>query len=263
MNRSIFLIFILFISCTSLETFTSLTEGTEIKNDYRFYDTASKIRYQITNDDKNLFIRLNTVEKATIMKMLRSGFNFYFDVNGKKQKSVYFQYPIAHNTQLSVPHEKQDLPKAQRPDMDIKSMIVQASKMGIWVSNGKTEQISVLSKEAEISVNIEALNNTEITYELTIPLDKISANGITSLTNLSIGIVSGKLSMPSFGKGRGVDSQEEDGSVGMQGGRDHGGMPGGGRQHDGMQGEGRPDGNDVSAMTTPVEFWFKLNFTKR
>ena len=260
MRRLIFFSLIFFCGCSSLELFTSLPEKAETKNDYRFYNANSKIRYQITNDEKNLIIRLNTVEIPTIMKMLRAGLTFYFDVNGKKQTKVYFQYPLAHNGQKSVAPERQEFPKGQRPEMDIKGMLVKASKIGVFVSNDKTEEISVLSPNAEIRVNIEALNSSEITYELSIPFTKISANGISALSNLSIGIVSGKLEIPEKTGGRHGGMQEGGSPGGMQGGAP---PNGGGRRQGGMQGAGRPDdGADMISMSTAIEFWFKVDLAK-
>ena len=152
MRHLIFFSLVFFCSCSSLELFTSLPENSVTKTDYRFYNANSKIRYQITNDEKNLIIRLNTVEIPTIMKMLKAGLTFYLDVNGKKQTKVYFQYPLVHNGQMSVSPERPEFQKGQRPEMDIKGMVVKASKMGVFVSKDNIEEISVLSPNAEIRV---------------------------------------------------------------------------------------------------------------
>ncbi|NVN95640.1 MAG: hypothetical protein HXX18_10205 [Bacteroidetes bacterium] len=259
MRRLIFFSLIFFCGCSSLELFTSLPENAVTKNDYRFYDANSKIRYQITNEEKNLIIRLNTVEIPTIMKILRSGLTFYFDVNGKKQTKVYFQYPIAHNGQMSVAPERPEFLKGQRPEMDIKGMLVKASKIGVFVSNDKTEEISVLSPNSEIRVNVEALNNSEITYELSIPFTKISANGTPALSNLSIGIVSEKLEMHTKTGSKHEGMQEGGSPGGMQGGT----PPNGRGRQGGMQDSDRPDDEpNMASMSTSVEFWFKVDLAK-
>ncbi|MFZ4414805.1 MAG: hypothetical protein ACOYOV_17095, partial [Bacteroidales bacterium] len=213
-----------------------------------------------------LKIRLNTNEVSTIMKMLRTGFKFYFDVNGKKDLKVYFQYPQARNIQSANFPEQHTAFNGKPREFDLKSSLVQAGKMGIFVRQDKTEQISVFSSDAEIKVKIETINNSEISYELTIPLNKISANGIASLTNLSIGIVSGKMDMHPKGEPNSSDSMDGESPNGMQGGGNPEGMQGSGRSggmhQGGMQGGGRREGMEKLAMNAAIEFWFKVELTK-
>ncbi|MEI6696090.1 MAG: hypothetical protein WCO13_08485 [Bacteroidota bacterium] len=266
MNRFLFFLLILLSSCTTIESLSSISESTETKSDYRFYNAENKIRYQITNDNTYLKIRLNTIDASTIMKILRTGFNFYFDVNGKKDLKVYFQYPQARNFQSANFPEQHTAFNGKPREFDLKSSLVQAGKMGVFVKQDKTEQISVFSSDAEIKVKIETINNSEITYELTIPFSKISSNGIASLANLSIGIVSGKMDMHPKGEPKSSDSMDGETSSGMQGGGNPDGMQGNGRSggmhQGGMQGGGRREGIYNSAMNAAIEFWFKVELTK-
>ncbi len=187
-------------------------------------------------------------------------------MNGKKDLKVYFQYPQVRNIQSAAFSEQHTTFNGKHGAFDIKTSIVQAGKMGVFVKQDKNEQISVFSSEAEIKVKIEALNNTEITYELKIPLAKISANGIASLANLSIGIVSGKLEMHPKGDAKSPESMDSEASNGMQGGGNPDGMLGNGRSggmhQGGLQGGSRREGIENSAMNSAIEFWFKVELIK-
>ena len=276
MNRLILFAIILLSSCTSLNKVESTREKNTQTNEYNYSDPESQIRYQITNDAKNLHIKLNTADAMTIMKVLRTGLKICFDVNGKKNQKVYFKYPLAQNRQYSDLNrstsgnqERSTTGYGEQRRFDLNKMIAQIPKEGEFDRNGEKERILIMSADSDIKAYIKAINNDEIIYDVFIPLNRISKEGIATLSKLSIGIVTEKMATTSMGGGRSGSMGGGGRSGGMGGGRSggmggggRGGMGGGGRSGGGMSGEGGSGGMDRSAMAKPIDIWFKLDLLK-
>ena len=234
-------------SCASLNTVSSVEETSDNTTSFKYSDSDSNVLYSVSNDNENLYVRLNTSETASIAKMLKTGITVYFDVDGKKGKNVSVLYPLAQDQQMSLsqtPGSGNSTPK-----IELNKLIPQLSDVITYNNNGVTEHFSAIAADSDIKVSIKALNNSEITYQLTIPFNKIIINGLSSLSNLSIGIVSGRFYPPSAdGNGRPGSGQ------GMSGG----GMGGGQGKGRGAGSGGSGQGN-MSAMTRPIKFWFKVD----
>lgn len=270
MNRLSFLTFILLCGCVSLNKVESTRETNSNSNEYTYSDTDSKIRYNVTNDKKDLHIKLNTSEFITIMKIMRTGLIINFDLNGKKSEKTYFQYPLPQTNRFAG----RDMIKQENgmgTRFDLNKLFAQISDEAIFNRNGEVEQLNVLATNSEVKVYMKAINNEEMTYDLYIPLNKISKDGIASLSKLSIGITTGKVDNASSsgnGRGEGMSGGGRGGRGGMSGGMGgggrggRGGMGGGGGRSGGMGDGERSGGSDRSSMTKPIEFWFKLDLVK-
>jgi hypothetical protein len=202
------------------------------------------------------------------MKIMRTGLIINFDLNGKKSEKTYFQYPLPQTNRFAG----RDMIKQENgmgTRFDLNKLFAQISDEAIFNRNGDVEQLNVLATNSEVKVYMKAINNEEMTYDLYIPLNKISKDGIASLSKLSVGITTGKVDNPSSGGGRGEGMSGgggRGGRGGMSGGGGgrggRGGMSGGsGRSGDMGRGE-RSGGFDRSSMTKPIEFWFKLDLVK-
>jgi len=226
MKRLFFFAVIFLSACTSMNKVESTHEKDLIKNEYTYSDPDSQIRYDITNDSKNIHIRLNTADFATISKILRTGLKICFDVNGKKSSKVYFEYPLAQERQ---PQRQGQGEGRTRPEggniamgFNLGKMIDQISNEGEFDRNGTKERVLVLSNDSDIKASIRDLSSSEIIYDLVMPISRISKDGIAALSKLSVGIVSGKTE-----NGGGASGAGRSGGMGGGGGR--GGMGGGGR----------------------------------
>jgi len=272
MNR-LFIFAVIFLSaCTSMNKVESTHEKNLVKNEYTYSDPDSQIRYDITNDSKNIHIRLNTADFATISKILRTGLKICFDVNGKKSSKVYFEYPLAQERQ---PQRQGQGEGRTRPEggnyamgFNLGKMIDQISNEGEFDRNGTKERVLVLSNDSDIKASIRDLSNSEIIYDLVMPISRISKDGIAALSKLSLGIVSGKTENGGGGAS-GAGRSGGGGGRGGMGGGGRGGMGGGGRGgmggggRGGMGGgEGGSGGMDRSSQAKPVDFWFRLDLQK-
>jgi hypothetical protein len=231
--------------------------------EYRYYDAESAIRFQVTNDEKDLHIVLNTSERASIMKILRTGLTFYFDKEGKKDKEVYFQYPLSQKDQLDNGTLKRNA-AGQRHGFDLDILLSEIPQKALFVDNGKQEKINLSSPESGIKATLEH-KGEEFTYNLFFPFKMISEAGINSLDKLRVGIVSGKFEIPT-GRNKGFsDERSEGGNFNAdrpQGERPGGGNYGGQRQGGENFGYGRPGGTNMSTMTKAIDFWFGLSLFK-
>ena len=60
----------------------------------RFSNSSYTLQYNVTNDDKNLYICVSSREAATQLRILRSGMTIWFDPKGEKNKTVGLYFPI-------------------------------------------------------------------------------------------------------------------------------------------------------------------------
>jgi hypothetical protein len=60
----------------------------------RFSNSGYTLQYNVTNDDKNMYIAVSSADGNTQLRILRSGMTIYFDPKGKKNKEVSLHFPI-------------------------------------------------------------------------------------------------------------------------------------------------------------------------
>jgi len=276
MNKLFLIAIVLLSSCTSLNKVESARELNKNSNEYTYSDPDSKIRYDISNDAKYLHIRLNTADYPTISKILMSGLKVCFDLDGKKSARFFFEYPLPQDRQ-SQGQRRPRPAGGEAAGFNLNRLVEQISNEGEFDRNGVKERVVLVSTDSDVKATIRAINNNEIIYDLTMPLNRISKDGIAALSKLSIGIVAGKDETSSTGGARagGGGGGGRSGGMGGGGGRSgggRGGMGGGGRSG-GMGGEGGGGrsagaggegggGADRSFMSKPVDFWFKLELNK-
>ena len=265
MNKLILIIIVLLSSCTSLNKVVSTHKMNMKSNEYAYSDPDSKIRYDISNDNKNLYIRLNTADYPTISKILMTGLKVCFDLNGKKSAKFFFEYPIPQERQSQG--QRRVRPAAgEAAGFNLNRLVEQISHEGEFDRNGVKERVVLVSTDSDVKATIRTINNNEIVYDLTMPLNRISKDGISALSKLSVGIVAGKDETSSSGGARAGagGGGGRSGGMGGGGGRSgggRGGMGGGGRSG-GSGGEGGGGGANRSFMSQPVDFWFKLELNK-
>ena len=270
MNRLVFFVIILLSSCTSLNKVQSTREMNKDSNEYTYSDPDRKIRYDVSNDSKYLHIRLNTVDYVAVSKILLSGLRVCFDVNGKKSSKVFFEYPLPQESRTAG-QGRQRPAAADAGGFSLSRRIDQISNEAEFDRNGEKERIMLISNDSDIKATIKAVGNDEITYDLYMPLSRISKDGLTALSKLTVGILTGKTDSPSSGGGArsgGGGGGGRSGGMGGGGGRSgggRGGAGGGGGGRGGMgggEGDASAGGADRSLMAKPVEFWFKLDLQK-
>ena len=159
---------------------------------FRFYHPDSKIRYNIENDDKNLYFSFDVMDQLTVQKILTTGMRLFLDGTGKNKQKDELQFPIySDKVPISELQEYGD-----RYDQSIQLGRSTLSQMiptdGYLKFGGETIQIFNRMEIKGTTVSLEFDSTRSLVYRAIIPLDAIKPeNGI-----LSLGIETGGYEMP-------------------------------------------------------------------
>ena len=74
---------------------------------YPNYDSKAKVAYATSNDDKNLYITMETGDELTQIKILKNGMTVSIDTGGNKSPQYNITYPLQNDNQIF------DMPKAE------------------------------------------------------------------------------------------------------------------------------------------------------
>lgn len=216
-------------------------------------DTVSgvyeNVSYQLEEEDDALVLTLVTSNKAKVRQLIRRGTVFYFDVKGKKNKTLYVRYPVP-----GKPSEMGERPSSDEEGPDLGLLLADLPQEGEYAVDGETELFHPMLNSLGIEIALEPtmVENEEgveegLLYRLRIPKAKIGDD----LSRLSIGVASGQ--RPD--REEGASSVGGKPSLGMGGGgRGGGGRRGGGRR--GSGGSQRPDGQGEGPVVKAIDFWF-------
>ena len=58
------------------------------------FDNDSKVSYEITNDDTNLYVLITTIDRVSQTKILRAGMSVFIDPAAKKSETAAINFPI-------------------------------------------------------------------------------------------------------------------------------------------------------------------------
>lgn len=169
------------------------------------YDDKAMLGYSCSNDSANLYIRIETGDAATQLKILKNGLTVWLDRTGKEQQITAINYPIPEN--YAIAGDKQ--PQAQRigdnadpgPDvaiqkrlldirMNVKQAIPMASEYSLQGFKGCNFQFPVAAPNScGIVVRLNVNEDNVLVWEACIPfkafyhkevIDKTDRNRIFS-----------------------------------------------------------------------------------
>lgn len=197
----------------------------------RFESTGGQVQYNITNDNENIYISLETPDEATAIKILRAGINIYFDPAGGSSKKTSLAFPLA-NTNLPL---KKINGGGEKPDLNgfRQGLLVQAvSFTAAGFKNMENRAYDVSDKKG-IKVALKPLPNNGLGYEAVIPMQYIFGDTPGANNNgnrkINVGIIINAM------KSEGQNQRNTGSTSGGAGGMHGGGRGGGGR---GMGGGG-------------------------
>lgn len=253
------LILLLFNSCSSQRSvYTSfwqvkdftITDYKELQNPLRFCDRKSKLQYNITNDDKKIYICLKVIDKQYQMKIIRAGMVINIDTMGKKRHPISISFPIARNDKPKMPtdikqgQEKSNLMKMQF-QLDQKEMQLTGFNLPI---NG----IVPLKNNYGIYINIDWDSLNVMYYKAIIPFNTFYKETLSCSDSMKVfdfTFTVNAIEMPENNMGgppREGDGGERPGGGNMSGGKipNRSGMGNGGPPQG--RGEGIPPDNSLS-----------------
>jgi hypothetical protein len=210
---------------------------------------SDPIAVQFLNDGEFLYVRLTASDAAARMQIMRLGMTIWFDPSGGTKKKFGIRYPVVDQghgpgNDADGPPSAPGGPGGRRrrggEDPPPGESATPRDRVDI-VGPGKDDARSLTREHLSgVEVAIHAEQGT-LQYELKVPLARSgdhpyaieSAPGKT----IGVGVETGKLEMPSFGRGGGGRGMGGGGGRGRGGG---GGGMGGGRGGGGQRGSERP-----------------------
>lgn len=232
------------------------TNNKDFPANFKITDKKSDISIGIQNDDKFIYLSLETKNIDLQKALIKSGFTLYFDTIKHKYKSNYLRY--AHEMKKPLPHGK-DLPVGSTafnhnqgsPDLNA------AYSKAIWkdipydLVMQKTVFFASHKMDASGSLIIQAL----------IPVHIINRNGIDAIQHLAIGIDIFEGSHSKEGGGRRPTKYSTNGMPSSQSGMSRrGGGSGTGQGRGGGSGMkgGRQPIPQASSPKRMAGFWFNV-----
>ena len=148
--------------------------ATDWQQPFRYYDSKSKLQYNVVNDDTAIYICLKTADPATQMKILRAGMDLWLDTTAKKKEVSGIHFPLRGDAKLEVGHQDPDMPSPQhheRPDVkrlkrDFATSMRELRPQGL---RNIPNDFTPLDNQYGIQVAINWDNNDILTYELRLP----------------------------------------------------------------------------------------------
>jgi hypothetical protein len=221
----------------------------------RFSNSAFTMQYNVTNDDKNIYICVASNDDNTQIRILRSGMTIYFDPKGKKNKDISLHFPIQKQPDQNSYHQRYggssaygDNPNGNGRNNGYSTssadrnqrkeeLLLQSDYFNttgfLDIENG---QFSVADQKSPIRLAIK-LNNQDslLIYEVIVPIKNVLGAGWAAdaqKKNFSVGVFIDET--PATGGGGGG---RPGGFGGMRGMGMRGGGMGGGRSGGGSPGQ--------------------------
>ena len=240
--------------------------------DPQHYDKKGKIKYDVYNDDKNVYVSIKTLDYYAQVKILKFGLTLWLDEKGKKKKEKGIVFPMESGFQKPTQSQggQRMMPGGKESLLQLHSMYELSDKNILLIGfDGKDSKRELYPKretyDISATITFDSLNNA-LNYLAVIPIDKIISKDDNDKT-FSIGLESGFLDMGNM-PGPGMRGGMRPGGMGggMGGGMPGGGMPGGGMGGRGGMKGGMPGGHSMAtmrtALTTPVKVWFAAKLSE-
>jgi len=230
---------------------------------FRFYHTDSRIRYNIENDEKNVYFSFDVMDQLTVQKILTTGLRLFVDGTGKNKQKDELQFPIySDKVPISELQEYGD-----RYDQSIqlgKSTLDQMIPSdGYLKFGGETVQIFNRMPMKGITVTLEFDSTRSLVYRAIIPLEAIKAEGDV----ISLGVETGgyEIRQEEFANPQSDVTQQNQGvSAGDRamgrGVNDPNGLntPGGST----AAGLAMRNTSSANKFADPIRFWVKVKLSK-
>ena len=192
---------LVFTSCNKGPIYKSVAESKMQKEiQYIGFDNSSAIRYAISNDKEFLYIRLEALSRSSVLKIIQSGFYIYVDTLGKKDKTMWLNFPIGHTDKVfdaKLFREGAKENAAEAGKIELESKIRDVSLSAVFVAYENEEEV-IDDIEKGFAFHLESGEYGSLIYYAAIRLDKIKKGGFDDLDNINIGIISGAFKKPNL-----------------------------------------------------------------
>jgi hypothetical protein len=249
-------------------------KATEWNNTFQAFNKATAISYSVANDERNLYLVVQSTSSANTNKIIRGGITFTVNTSGKKKGGSTVLFPVV--TPISVTSLMQKMNGGQRRGGANTSTMTPEEIMkradSVMAASNKAElekfkEIKVKGFPAVTDSLLSIYNEQGIktaaaidatgayTYELAIPLQLLGLSADNPKEfNYNIKVNGIEISGMNGGGGFGG---------GGFGGGGFGGGPGGGGFGGGGGGFGASMSDEMLAMISAADFWGKYTVVKK
>ncbi|NQU88741.1 MAG: hypothetical protein HQ541_23605 [Mariniphaga sp.] len=258
----------LFASCAKLPVYKSKTYTQSENNDFlnplsANFDKKNNIRFDVSDNDTNLFLQFVFHDQLSLMKIMRGGLNLYFDPQGKKNKNYLLKIEKSEVKQTEFNFlSRQMKSESGNGQQNMAGNIGASFNKITWDKNGKQFVFYSNLVKDPISVKLSINKHNELILDVKMPLSEIA---ITEKENLlSIGLETNSVSMGGMSSGRSSGSMRSSSSGGSRMGSSGGGMRSGGMGGRSGGGGGKSTGNSRSSGGSspsgmePIRIWFQI-----
>lgn len=236
MNKktALFALFILAGTCGYSQKFvlTSLWRDSVITVDgnatdwdlpFRFFDSKSKLQYEVVNDDKYIYVSVRTSDDKAQMKIMRAGMDLTFDVSGKKKEVCTVHFPLKNEPRLDMNPDPNDMDQQVVEKPDVKKMKLDwvSSEKEVRTQGFKNVPASFYSEADSGKYGIQAAVNWDrndvMTYELKVPFSAFYKEVLTATDTvkpITIGIKANAMDLPMIPTSPNADATGQPGSAG-------------------------------------------------
>jgi hypothetical protein len=160
----------------------------------RFSNEKYTYQYNVTNDNKNIYICILSRDYSTQRRILKAGLTVYFDPKGDKNKTINLSFPLRKpDDQVSNYRNRNGNPITNTDTKsELSQLLIQSDYYSVsGFYNLENGQFGVSNDKNPIRVAIKLNNDSSLVYEAIIPLKNISPGLETrnSTRNFSVGIV--------------------------------------------------------------------------
>ncbi len=264
MRGTIYLIFFFFLisGCSNKLYESNWKEPGSESTAFRFYHPESKIRYNIENDEKNLYISFDVMDQLTVQKILATGLRLFVDGSGKKKEKNELQFPV-YSDKVPIDELREQSSEYDQSLQYGKSKLDQLIPTdGYLKFNGEVSPIFNNTETKGVLVSLRFDSTRSLVYRATIPLEIIGELA----DPMAIGFETGGFEMPQNDQ---VLSQADvtqanqgisagDRAMGRGGSNPYGVNTPGGSTAAGMA---MRNSTSYNTITEPIRFWARVKLS--
>ncbi|QNR86879.1 hypothetical protein H9N25_11080 [Pedobacter riviphilus] len=229
------------------------------------YNDATKLAFALANDDKNLYIIIESLDPQTTFSVLRGGITLNINTEGKKKDGMKLTFPLMERPPMPKEGEEYHNRTPLLPDGATQGPV--AMNKGIRVSGFKNiadGELPAINQDG-IETGMSIHPNRDLIYELSIPLAQLQV-GLDLKKPLVYNIKINEPNKSGFKReARPEGASGGKGRSGGRGGMGGGGMGGGGRGGIGggrMGGGGQRPSESGESAAKSSDFWIKYKLVK-
>ena len=225
----------------------------------RFSNDSYTLQYNVTNDDKNIYICILSRDEGTQFRMLRAGMTLYFDPKGAEDKTIGLHFPLRKQADPDRARIRSGAPITNHDNKNEKEeLLLQSDFYGTTGFSGiENGQFGISDPKSPLQVAMK-LNNQDslLVYEVVVPIKNVlgvDLNARSKKKNFSVGIILNAVQGEGGARNNGNRPSFGGGGGGMH--MSMGGMHGGGRRN--------YNGSGNNAASKEETSWYKFRLVEK